>query len=261
MLLAIDVGNTNITLGLFEEAKLKNDWRLSTNQQNTRDELGLRILSLLQTTTHQVDPQAVVISSVVPYLNQGLKEGLEKYLGLTPSFLKPDGNGLIQIETDEPHAVGPDRIANSIAAQAKFETPALVIDFGTATSFDLISGQGSFIGGAIAPEMEIAMEALYERAALLPEIELELPDSVIGKTTAQSLNSGFVFGFISLISGMIDRFKREYSQELNVIATGGKGRIFYERIEQIPQYEEYLVLEGLRIWWEKRHRSKEQDQI
>lgn len=252
MLLAIDVGNTNITIGLFKGSKLIGEWRLSTNQQKTRDELGLRIKSLLQTGEDpSLVPDAIAISSVVPYLNKALQEGLKKYIGPTPVFLHPPTNGIIKINTDEPQFVGPDRIANCIAGWYKYNTSCLIIDFGTATSFDLVSENGEFLGGAIAPEMEIALQTLYKRAALIPEIELSLPQKVIGKTTSESLNSGFVLGFISLIEGMIKRFKREYSEKLRVMATGGKGEIFFRQIDEIEIYEEYLALEGLRIWWSK----------
>jgi len=251
LLLALDVGNTNITIGLFQDSKLVGDWRLSTNQHVTSDELGLQIDSLLHASgINGGDADQVVVSSVVPYLNRPLSDGLKRYLGVRPFFLSAEENGVLGLEVDEPSAVGTDRIANCIAAWYKYGGPTLIIDFGTATSYDLLSEEGNFLGGAIGPEMEIALETLYHKAALLPEVELQTPDSVIGKTTAQNMNSGFLLGFICMIEGMIELFKEEYSTDLEVIATGGKGRIFCEEMDAIDLYDEYLVLEGLRHWWQ-----------
>lgn len=252
MLLAIDVGNTNISMGLFANDDLVGEWRLSTRQHTTKDEFGLRVQGLLEThRLEEVNVEDIVVSSVVPYLNRELKEGLTKFLGVEPFFLKPDSNGLISLDTEEPQQVGPDRIANCIAAREKYGGAALIVDFGTATSFDLLSEEGAFLGGAIAPEMEIALEALYNRAALLPEIELQIPDDVVGKTTEQSMDSGFVLGFIDLIQGLINRFKDSYSRDLIVIGTGGKGKIFAREIEEIQVYDEYMVLEGLKLWFQQ----------
>ncbi|MFP4588920.1 MAG: type III pantothenate kinase [Candidatus Acetothermia bacterium] len=249
-MLAIDVGNTNITIGLFRNQELLGDWRLSTDQHKTRDELGLKIKSLLDSADFPYGSiEGIAVSSVVPYLNRALQEGLIKYLSSRPRFLRAEDNQLVEILLNEPQSLGADRVANCIAASRKHEGAILIIDFGTATSFDLVSPKAQFLGGAIAPEMEIAMEALYERAALLPEIELQMPAGVVGKTTEASMKSGFVFGFISLIEGMISRFKREHGEPLTVLATGGKGQLFAEQLESIDHYEDYLVLEGLRIWW------------
>lgn len=252
MFLGLDVGNTNITIGCFNDDKLEYTWRISTDQSLTPDELGINFLSLLQASG--VDPEEVadaVISSVVPYLNRSLTEGLERYIGVSPTFLRPVDNGLVGLQVDEPAAVGPDRVANVIGGMEIFGGPGLVIDFGTATSFELYSEEGDFLGGAIAPEMETALEALVERAALLPEVELELPDSVIGRTSIGNINSGFVLGFVGMIERLIDRFKEEYVTNLHVIATGGKGRLFYGEVDSIQHFEEDLVLQGLKLWREK----------
>lgn len=256
MLLAIDVGNTNITIGLYEGESMRGHWRLSTDQNKTRDELGLRINSLLEHDGFQEgELRKVVICSVVPYLNRPLKEGVTKYLGQDPVFLDPKKGSPIELAVDEPRAVGPDRIANCIGGNSMFGGPGLIVDFGTAINFDLYSESGSFLGGAISPEMEMALEALYRKAALLPEIELRVPDSVIGKTTAQTMNSGFVLGFISMIEGMIERFKKSYKRDLTIIATGGKGKLICSKIEDIKKYEEYLALHGLRLWWDRYPRN------
>lgn len=252
MFLGLDVGNTNITVGCFRDEELVYTWRISTDQSLTPDELGIKLRSLLHASG--VEPEELtdaVISSVVPYLNRSLSKGLDRYLGVSPTFLKPVDNGLVGLRVDEPAAVGPDRVANVIGGMEIYGGPGLVIDFGTATSFELYSEKGDFLGGAIAPEMETALQALVERAALLPEVELELPDSVVGKTSADNINSGFVLGFIGMIEGLIDRFKEEYSSNLHVIATGGKGRLFFRQIDGIQHFEKDLVLEGLRLWREK----------
>ncbi|MFW6048678.1 MAG: type III pantothenate kinase [Candidatus Bipolaricaulota bacterium] len=255
MFLALDVGNTNITIGCFRDGSLSHTWRISTRQGVTEDEFGLKILSLLETVgISKSDLDDAVVSSVVPYLNRTISSGLEKYLGIETEFLRPTDNGVVELEVDEPGAVGPDRIANIIAAMESYGGPGLIIDFGTATSFELYSATGSFLGGAISPEMETALEALVERAALLPEVELELPDDVVGKTTADNINSGFVLGFISMVEGVIGRFQEGFGDDFRVIATGGKGKIFYEEIDQIDYYDEDLVVTGLALWREETNR-------
>lgn len=252
MLLALDVGNTNITIGCFDGESIRKTWRISTTQILTPDEVGLKIRSLLSTSRiGPADITEAVISSVVPYLNKRLSTGLERYLNVSPTFLRPVGNGLVELKVDEPQEVGADRVANIIASREIYGGPGLIIDFGTATSFELYSGEGDFLGGAIAPEMETALEALVERAALLPEIELSLPKGPVGKTSIDNINSGFVLGFISMIEGMIQRFKEASEGEnLIVVATGGKGELFAKEIEEIEHYEEDLVLEGLKLWRE-----------
>ncbi|MFB6290346.1 MAG: type III pantothenate kinase [Candidatus Bipolaricaulia bacterium] len=252
MFLGLDVGNTNVTIGCFRGEELVHTWRISTDQGVTSDELGINIRSLLLAS--EVEPEEItdtVISSVVPSLNKGLKNGLHRYLGLSPTFLKPVDNGIVGLRVDEPEAVGPDRVANVIGGMEIYGGPGLVIDFGTATSFELYSEDGDFMGGAIAPEMETALEALVERAALLHEVELDLPPSVIGRTSVDNINSGFVLGFIEMVEGLIERFEDEFDSELRVIATGGKGRLFFRQIDQIQYFEKDLVLEGLRLWREK----------
>ncbi|MCF7890908.1 type III pantothenate kinase [Candidatus Bipolaricaulota bacterium] len=252
MFLGLDVGNTNITMGCFRKDELVYTWRVSTDQNSTPDELGDTFRSLLLSSG--VEPGELtdaVISSVVPYLNRSLSKGLARFLGVSPTFLRPGDNGLVGLRVDEPEAVGPDRVANVIGGMELYGGPGLVIDFGTATSFELYSEEGDFLGGAISPEMETALEALVERASLLPEIELKLPESVIGKTSAGNINSGFVLGFIGMIEGLIERFKKEYNSDLQIIATGGKGRLFFKQVDQIQHFEKDLVLEGLRLWREK----------
>jgi len=245
MLLAIDVGNTTTSIGLFAGRQLKEHFRLSTLRERTPDEWGMGFAGLLKGR----EIEGVMICSVVPPLNPRLAEGIAKHLGRAARFLDHRSSP-IELAVAEPAAVGPDRIANSIAAHHIYGLPTLVIDFGTATTFDLISPEGAFLGGAISPEMELTAEMLVRQTALLPTIELYPPKSVIGKDTAESLRAGFVLGFIELISGLIRRFQEEYPQRLKVVATGGKGELFYREIEAITEYDPYLTLRGLQIAWE-----------
>jgi len=252
LLLTIDVGNTTISLGLFREEELVEEFRLSTLRERTPDELGMEIAGLLN--GRGITPEriaAAMVCSVVPPLNPKLVYGLKKHLDLEPQFLDHSSSP-IELAVEEPLAVGPDRIADSIAAYHLFGGPVLVIDFGTAMTFDLVSEDGKFLGGAIAPEMELTAEMLVRRTALLPEVDLHIPTSVIGKTTAENLRAGFVLGFLELIRGLIRRFQEEYGKELRVIATGGKGEFFAQQLPEIERYEPYLTLHGLRIAWELR---------
>jgi len=251
MLLAIDVGNTTISIGLFKDEELVNDWRLATDKNRTPDELGLQIKGLLEGA--KIDARKindVMICSVVPYLNQKLIGAFEKHFQRSLQFLDFK-SGLIKLAVDDPTAVGADRIADSIAGYHLYGGPILIIDFGTATVFNLVSEKGEFLGGAIAPEMELTAEMLFERTALLPQVELEIPRSVIGKNTVDNIKAGVVLGFFDMVSGLIARFKREYGKNLKVIATGGRGELFYKQIEAIEHYDPFLTLKGLRIAWQK----------
>jgi type III pantothenate kinase len=245
MLLTVDIGNTNILVGLFRGEDLIEHWRLATEKNRTPDEIGLLMLSLFREVKIKPQVEDIIISSVVPPLNNKFVGAFEKYFKRTPKFLSFD-SALIKMDVEEPSAVGSDRIANSIAGYHIYGGPILIIDFGTAVTFDLVSEEGVFLGGAIAPEMELAASALFHKAALLPMVELELPESVIGKNTQDNIKAGFVLGFIDMIRGLIDRFKEHYPN-LKVIATGGKGEIFYKNIEAIEKYDPFLTLRGLMI--------------
>ncbi len=256
MLLTIDIGNTNILLGLFDGDDLKHSWRLSTDKKRTRDELGIYIYNLLHEA--KIDPtklKGAIASSVVPTLNTKLSAALKKYFNINPLFLTYKSNLGISLKFDEPANAGPDRIANCIGGYELYGGPILIIDFGTATTFDLVSEKGEFIGGAIAPEMYMTAQNLIDKAALLPAVELDLPTSVIGKDTAQNLNAGFVLGFIDLVTGLIRRFRNEFSNDLKIISTGGKGEFLSQHVEKIENYEPFLTLEGLKIAW-GRNRPK-----
>jgi len=248
MILACDVGNTQTVLGLFDGDDLTEHWRLSTDRNRTGDEFAIQVGCLLhEAGLGAGDVSGVVISSVVPSLKRTLRDGLAKAIGVEPRFLS-HANCSVRLDVMEPHAVGADRMANTIAAHAMHGGPCLVIDFGTAVNFDLVDGTGAFLGGAIAPEMQLAANALTERAAQLHSIPLEVPPSVVGKTTVENLQAGIVLGYLDLVDGLIRRFRSCIDDTLRVIATGGKARLFAEHLEEIDEYAPFLTLRGLYIW-------------
>ena len=252
MLLVLDVGNTNIVLGLFKGEDLLHQWRVTSDRNRTSDELRLTIRSLLAEAN--VDPAlvtGVAIASVVPSLNQPLAAAFEPLGSGEIGFLN-SANSPILLDVETPDTVGADRIANCIAAHALYGGPILVLDFGTATNFDLAGEDGRFLGGAIAPEMRLAARALTDRAAQLHSIELRVPASVIGKTTETNLQAGIVLGYLDLVDGLIQRFKKEVGEHLRVLATGGKGKLFFRNLDSIELYEPVLTLKGLRLWWNQR---------
>ena len=254
MLLAYDLGNTNTVVGLFDGRELAAHWRFTTERDRTADELRLTTRSLLaenQVTPAQVE--GIAVASVVPSLNRPLRKGLERLTAGEISFLTHE-NSPIELRVEEPWSVGADRIANSIAGHALHGGPILVIDFGTATTFDLVSEDGAFLGGAIAPEMHLTARALTDRAAQLPSVALEVPNTVIGKTTAENIQAGVVFGFLDLIDGLIARFRAECPGTLKVLTTGGKGELFYQQLDAIEFYDPFLTLIGLRHWWQTPER-------
>lgn len=256
MLLAFDVGNTNTVVGLFDGRELAAHWRFTTEWNRTADELRLTTRSLL--TENGVEPDQVdgiAVASVVPSLNRPLRKGLERLTAGEIRFLTHE-NSPIELRVDEPWSVGADRIADSIAGYVLHGGPILVIDFGTATTFDLISEDGAFLGGAIAPEMHLTARALTDRAAQLPSVALEVPNTVIGKTTAENIRAGVVFGFLDLVDGLIARFRAEVPGKLKVLATGGKGELFYQQLDAIDLYEPFLTLIGLLHWWQTTDRPE-----
>ncbi len=249
MLLVLDVGNTNIVLGLFQGDALAHQWRVTSDRNQTADELRLTVRSLLAEA--EIDSKkmtGVAIASVVPSLNLPLATAFEPLVGGNVGFLNARTSPIV-LEVETPHTVGADRIANCIAAFAAHGGPVLVLDFGTATTFDLTAEDGRFLGGAIAPEMRLAAQALTDRAAQLFAVELKVPGSVIGKNTTTNIQAGVVLGYLDLVDGLIQRFKREVGVPLQVIATGGKGEMFYRHLDSILHYDPTLTLKGLALWW------------
>ena len=261
MLLTIDVGNTQTVVGVYDPSAvhgsgaadgLVDHWRLSTDSERTADELGVAIRSLLGTVglDFDTDVKGVSICSGVPRLLAGLREMVRRQLGFAPVVVGPGTKTGMPIHYDNPKEVGADRIANAVAAYDLYGGPTVVVDFGTGNNFDVISADGAFLGGAIAPGIEISLDALFGRAAALGAVELVEPRSVIGKTTVESIQSGALYGFTGLIDGMNARFLAELG-EANVVATGGLAHVIAPISETIEHVEPFLTLHGLRIVYER----------
>lgn len=251
MLFAIDVGNTNIVLGLAEKGRWLETWRISTDIKRTVDEYFTVISALLAAASyHPAVVSGVIITNVVPPIQGTLEQVVHKLFKCTPLVVGEGARTGIKIRTDNPREVGADRIVNSVAAYHLYGGPAIVVDFGTATTFDVVSAQGEYLGGAIAPGIGISAEALFLRASKLSRVELERPKRAIGKNTVESMQSGLVFGYAGLVEGMVARLKRELGQSTRVIATGGLARIVASEISCIDAINDQLTLEGLWIIYE-----------
>ena len=252
MLLAIDVGNTNIVLGVFEEKKLINHWRIVTQKDKTEDEYGILIESLYRASRIDLaKTKGIIVSCVVPPMVSTIEDLCEKYFHLTPLFIGPGIKTGMPIRYDNPREVGADRIVNAVAAYEQHKQSLVVVDFGTATTFDYISPKGEYMGGAIAPGIGISSEALFMRASKLPRIELIIPESIIGKNTVASLQAGVVFGYIALVDGIVERIKREVKTTPRIIATGGLAHLIAEGSRTIDEVDDLLTLKGLRLIYEK----------
>jgi len=252
MLLTLKVGNTTIGGGVFDNDLLIADWSITTRFDYTPDELGLEFQNFL--IANGIDPNELTgffVNSVVPPINWALSIASKKYFDLDAHFLDHRLN-LIELDVREPERVGADRIADCIAGFELYGGPLLIIDFGTATTFNLVSENGAFLGGAIAPTMELASESLVKTTAQLFKVELEPSMTVIGKDTVENLQAGIVLGFVDLIGGLIGRFEAEYPKKFKVVATGGRGRFFQCLIPKIEHYDEHLALKGLQIAWQGR---------
>jgi len=248
MLLAIDVGNTNIVLGVFDGERLVADFRLHTDSRATGDELGLTITGLLH--GRDIAPGSIdslVVSSVVPVLSRSILALSSTFFGLEPLMIEPGVRTGMRILFDDPRQVGADRIVNSIAALRRYGGPAIVVDFGTATTFDAISAQGDYLGGAIAPGIVISLDALVAHAAKLSRVDLVPPPTVIGKTTAASMQAGLVYGYVGLIEGVVRRMRTELGDGTTVIATGGLAELIAAQTSCIDAVDQRLTLDGLRI--------------
>jgi type III pantothenate kinase len=253
-LLAIDVGNTQITLGAFEGEKLIHTWRLQTQRHATADELGIQLHALLRYAPLGYNEIAgIIIASVVPALDPALSEACLSYLKLKPLFVDTQTKLGIKNLYKKPEEVGADRLVNAVAVQELLGGPAIVVDFGTATTFDCVSARGEYLGGVIAPGLELAHDALTARAAKLPKIPFEVPSQVMGRTTKESLQSGLFFGYIALVEGMLQRLIKEMRGKPKIIATGGLSPVIGPRLKPAARIMPSLTLEGLRIIWERNH--------
>lgn len=251
MLMTIDIGNTNISLGVYEGQELGPSWRVSTDHQRMPDEYGLQLDGLLEHGALQAgDISGVCLASVVPQLTGVFIQACREYLDLEPLVVDAGVKTGVRILYETPKSVGADRIVDAAAVQHLYGGPACVVDFGTGTTFDAISAEGDYLGGAIAPGIGIAADALFQRAAKLPKVELTRPPSVIGKNTPHAMQSGLIFGYVGLVEGMVARFKDELGSETKVIATGGLTDIIARETEVIDIVAPWLTLDGLRIIWE-----------
>lgn len=256
MLLCIDVGNTHTQFGVYDKGKLKHDYRVASEVVRTEDEIGIVVVSLLKNDGIRPDRiKGVGISSVVPNLTGILEMMSEKYFHCKPLIVNSGLDLGVKVEYDEPHAVGSDRICAAVAGFAKYGGPLIILDFGTATTFDVVSDDGVYLGGAIAPGLETAATDLQRRAAKLPKIELRFPDEVIGKTTVRSMQSGIMFGAVDAMEGIVKRIRNSLGAEAKVVATGGYARIIAARTSIINHIEPALVLEGVRIIYEKNFKK------
>jgi len=252
MLLVIDVGNTNTGLGVYDGARLLVSWRLTSRREQTADEYGVFIQALLQ--TRGIDPRRVTpdaLSNVVPPVQQTLEWMCQQYFGVVPFTVEPGVNVEMPLLVENPREVGSDRVVNAVAALARYGAPLIIIDFGTATTFDCVSPRGEFLGGAIAPGLQAAAEALTSRAARLYRVELVRPKEAIGRDTVTNLQSGLVYGYAGLVDGLVERLKGEMEGDPTVVATGGLAPLIRDVARSIQHVNPDLTLEGLHLIWER----------
>ena len=259
MLLAIDVGNTNIVLGVFEKAKLVQSWRLQTLRERTSDELGLLVEGLFaHSGIERSRVTGIVLSSVVPPLTGTMQAMVDRYFGLTALNVEPAKNAGMPIRYENPAEVGADRIVNAIAALELYGKtsgrPIIVCDFGTATTLDAVSAKGEYLGGAICPGVTISADALFQRAARLPRIDVRKPERVIGRTTVGAMESGLFFGYVGMVEGLVRRMNAELGGNALCVATGGLAAVIAPETALIDHVDVDLTLHGLRIVWERNHR-------
>ena len=251
MLFVIDIGNTNIALGIYEGDDLFASWRVETKKGRTVDEYGILIKDLL--TFSGIDAQGIndiIISSVVPPLESTLMEMSKKYFNIKPLIVGPGLKSGISILYENPKEVGADRIVNAVAALKRYGSPLVIVDFGTATTFDFITERGEYGGGVIAPGIGISVEALFQRASKLTRVDLVRPKNVIGRNTVNSIQSGIIFGYVSLVDGIVAKIKAEAGVAAGVIATGGLADLIAKESSAIDEVVENLTLEGLKIIYE-----------
>ena len=252
MLLCIDVGNTNTVLGVFEAERLLAHWRIETSERRTCDEWGICLLQLFAFSG--LDAKAVrgvAVSSVVPSVQHILEQMGQRYFSQKLFFVGPGIKTGMPVLYDNPREVGADRIVNAIAAFEKKKRALVVVDFGTATTFDVVSARGEYLGGAICPGIEISMQALFQRAAKLPRVEFIKPPSSLGKNTVHSIQAGLVFGFAAMVDGICERIAKERGEKLFIMATGGLAVVLAKESRCIEEIDPFLTLEGLRILFER----------
>ena len=258
MILAMDVGNTNIKTALFDGPEMYKYWRLSTNITSTSDEYGIRLSSMFD---HEGVPasavEGIVVSSVVPTINFTIEHMLQNYFGRTPLFVAPGVKTGINIRYENPRELGSDRIANAVAAYEEYGGPCIFIDFGTATTFGVVDEGGSFLGGLICPGIKLSSEALVTGTAKLPRFELTRPDSVLGRTTLTNLQSGMYYGYVGLVKNIVRKIRQELGRDAFVVATGGMALMIAEESKAIDKLDGLLTLKGLRLIYERNRMEGE----
>ncbi len=245
MLLAVDVGNTQTALGLYRDEKLVEHFRLATDPTRTGDELGVTLAALFELE----DVEGICLSTTVPALQREWERVAERWLEAPLLVLGPGTRTGIPIRYDDPREVGPDRIANAVAALARYGAPCIVVDFGTSTNFDIVSAAGEYVGGVLAPGIEVSMEALFARAARLVKVDFVAPAAVIGKTTVGGLQSGLVYGFAGQVDGIVGRIREELGVDAQTVATGGLADLIAPHARTLDRVDPFLTLDGLRLVW------------
>ena len=252
MLLAVDVGNTQTVFGLYEGERLVANWRVATEAERTGDELAALLARLLELRDLGFeDVTAVCLSTTVPPLQRSYSELAERYAEAPILVVGPGTRTGVPIRYDDPREVGPDRVVNAVAARERYGAPCIVVDFGTSTNFDAVSAAGEYVGGVLAPGIEISMDALFARAARLVKVDFAAPPTVIGKTTVGGLQSGLVYGFAGQVDGIVGRIREELGVEAQTVATGGLADLIAPHARTLDRIDPHLTLEGLRLVWER----------